>query len=158
MKIVRRIIRHLTEIGVWRSVRTLVLLRQNRRSLQKNGFTATVEAMNLGDVFGHPTTSSTKDDIDEAAKTVRAAHAIGRRINATCLPQSLTACAMLRRDGVESRIRVGVARPSPDEPVSAHAWIEIGGTCIGENPLGTYHPFDGEQMNQAIRALTKERP
>lgn len=45
-------------------------------------------------------------------------------INAACLPRALAAYAMLRRRGILSRLRLGVARDG--ESVSAHAWVEVG--------------------------------
>ena len=49
-----------------------------------------------------------------------------------CLAQSLTLWAWLRRDGIGSRLRIGVSRDSAG--IAAHAWLEIDGHAINERP------------------------
>jgi Transglutaminase-like superfamily len=48
----------------------------------------------------------------------------------TCLPRACAAHVMLARRGMESRLRIGVAR-TLQGGVTAHAWIEAGGIQIG---------------------------
>jgi hypothetical protein len=48
----------------------------------------------------------------------------------TCLPRSLALKALLRRQGVEADLRIGVRRD--DGRLLAHAWIEQAGAPIGE--------------------------
>jgi hypothetical protein len=52
-------------------------------------------------------------------------------LTVTCLPQSLTTHAVLRTLGYESRIVIGGTNPSE---FSAHAWVEVGGTVVGDPP------------------------
>ncbi|HEX6292767.1 MAG TPA: lasso peptide biosynthesis B2 protein [Herpetosiphonaceae bacterium] len=49
---------------------------------------------------------------------------------ASCLPQALTAQALLRRQGYPAQVRIGVARA--DGRLEAHAWAE----CAGEIVIG----------------------
>jgi hypothetical protein len=53
--------------------------------------------------------------------------------SATCLAHALAADAMLRRRGVASQLRFGIAvRPAADAAIAAHAWVECdGGLTIG---------------------------
>ncbi len=51
-------------------------------------------------------------------------------VHATCLRRSLASWWILRRDGIEAVLRVGV-EPG-DEGLKAHAWIEVMGEPIGE--------------------------
>jgi Transglutaminase-like superfamily len=49
---------------------------------------------------------------------------------ATCLPQSILLWSLMRHEGVEAAIRVGVRKA--DDRVTAHAWVESGGIAINE--------------------------
>ncbi|MBV9790605.1 MAG: lasso peptide biosynthesis B2 protein [Chloroflexi bacterium] len=48
---------------------------------------------------------------------------------ATCLPQALTALALLRRNGHAADLRIGVARDERGR-LQAHAWVESGGQIV----------------------------
>ena len=50
----------------------------------------------------------------------------------TCLAQSLALWAWLRRDGVESRVRIGIRRVHGQ--IEAHAWVEVEGHTINQPP------------------------
>lgn len=47
---------------------------------------------------------------------------------ALCLEQSLTLHALLRRAGVDSRLRLGVQ----PHPFAAHAWVEVAGEPVND--------------------------
>ena len=49
---------------------------------------------------------------------------------ATCLPSSLTLWWVLRRQGVESELRIGVYKS--EKGIAAHAWVEQSGTAIND--------------------------
>ena len=76
-----------------------------------------------------PDESRSRADVEHLARriTMAAAFFPGR---ARCLEQSLVLYAMLRRDGVAARLRLGV-RPHPFE---AHAWVEYAGEPVLEDP------------------------
>jgi len=58
-----------------------------------------------------------------------AVEAAGRRIpGATCLAKALAARVMLGRRGLESRLKLGVAREG--EGITAHAWVEHAGRVV----------------------------
>ena len=49
---------------------------------------------------------------------------------ATCLPSSLTLWWVLRRQGLESELRIGVHKS--EKGIAAHAWVEQSGTAIND--------------------------
>ena len=64
----------------------------------------------------------------------RAVRAVGARrpTRFACLPRSITTWVMLRRRGISADVRVGVSGTSAD--FASHAWVELGGRPIGEDP------------------------
>jgi transglutaminase-like putative cysteine protease len=56
---------------------------------------------------------------------------------ALCLEQSLTLVSLLRRAGIDARLRFGVQ----PYPFAAHAWVEYKGSPLGER---------GERLNRFI--------
>ena len=63
---------------------------------------------------------------------------------ATCLPRSLTLWWILRRQGVEAELRLGVR--SDGESIVAHAWVVCHGTVIGETEHDQFVPFEVEAL------------
>jgi hypothetical protein len=61
--------------------------------------------------------------VDRAARTLP---------GSACLAQALTAELLLRGDGYEARLSLGVAPGAPTErlPLDAHAWLESGGVVV----------------------------
>jgi transglutaminase superfamily protein len=58
-----------------------------------------------------------------------------------CLPQALVAHALLRREGLASRVWLGLAR-RVDGDIEGHAWVEIDGwTVIGGRDVDRYRPI-----------------
>ena len=63
-------------------------------------------------------------------------------LTSTCLPRSLTLWWLLRREGLEARLRLGARKHG--ERFQAHAWVEHGGVPIGEGDAdrdGAYSPL-----------------
>lgn len=56
----------------------------------------------------------------------------------TCLPRALALQALLRRNGIQAELRIGVRREAGD--LQAHAWIEAAGSPVGE-PSPSYLPL-----------------
>jgi transglutaminase superfamily protein len=68
---------------------------------------------------------------------------------ATCLTQALAAQLLLSRRGVESRLRIGVAR-TPAGRLRAHAWLESDGVVVlGGAGMETYTPLTAGGINAA---------
>jgi hypothetical protein len=61
----------------------------------------------------------------------------------TCLARSLLLQFMLRRDGVDCQLMIGVRMLG--DRFDAHAWIECSGVPISDEPgnVSRYSPFDG---------------
>jgi len=59
---------------------------------------------------------------------------------ANCLERSLALAFELRRSGIESQLRIGV---SSGNGFQAHAWIEMDGVVLNDNPFVAreYKPF-----------------
>lgn len=71
--------------------------------------------------------------------------AVAQRVvpRATCLPQALTAEALLTRCGHPAEVRIGVVKTDQGRLI-AHAWVESGGrVVVGElhEGLGRYTPL-----------------
>lgn len=68
---------------------------------------------------------------DQASRMVNAAARLvfGRE---ACLERSIMLWSLLRRRGIESELKIGVA--TEDSGMRAHAWVEIDGEPINEKP------------------------
>jgi hypothetical protein len=65
-----------------------------------------------------------EESLPEAQRTARMVDAAAHRVpyDATCLRRSLVLWWLLRRHGIDSRLRIGVRREK--EGIVAHAWVE----------------------------------
>jgi hypothetical protein len=79
----------------------------------------------------------------EIRGTVDAIRIASRRValRPTCLAQSVVLWALLRRQGIDSAIVIGVRKG--DVPLDAHAWVEREGTPLNEAPeiVATFLPL-----------------
>ena len=77
---------------------------------------------------------STADPLPEARRTAVLVNAAARRglYDATCLRRSLLLWWLLRRQGIDSRLRIG-ARLDGDN-FSAHAWVEFQDNVLNDSP------------------------
>lgn len=75
----------------------------------------------------------------ERATSIRDVEPICRAINLAsiwywkpvlCLQRSFVAVRMLRREGVDARLAIGAQRL----PFRAHAWVEVNGTVVNDDP------------------------
>jgi hypothetical protein len=60
----------------------------------------------------------------------------------TCLPRALALHALLRRNGIQADLRIGVRREAGS--LQAHAWVEHAGAPVGEpgEPSPSYVPLE----------------
>jgi hypothetical protein len=67
-------------------------------------------------------------------------------IGISCLPRSLALRNMLRNRGVAASVRIGVrAGDRPGGPrLDGHAWVEVGGKVVGDDPqhVARYAPYE----------------
>lgn len=103
-------------------LRSLVLLATVDMALRTIGF-ARVNRVALGIAA----TDTRTEDVGAVMRQVIRATAMypGR---ALCLEQSVAAMFLLRRRGVDARVRLGVQH----YPFAAHAWVEIDGVAVTE--------------------------
>ena len=65
-------------------------------------------------------------------------------VRAECLPRALLLWGMLRREGFDAALRIGVIRSG--DRLAAHAWVEHEGEPLGSDGgrAGLYAPFAGD--------------
>jgi hypothetical protein len=63
-------------------------------------------------------------------------------LDARCLHRALVLHRWLRRDGLPSELRVGVQKVNG--ALNAHAWVELGGAVVGDDPaaLAAFAPLE----------------
>ncbi|MEO7918525.1 MAG: lasso peptide biosynthesis B2 protein [Thermoanaerobaculia bacterium] len=78
-----------------------------------------------------------------AERIVEIVHGVARRIpGSRCLDRSLAAVLLLRREGFDARLVIGVRKPGLTS-VDAHAWVELDGVALRETySLETYAALD----------------
>lgn len=103
-------------------LRSLVLLATVDMALRTIGF-ARVNRVALGIAA---TDTRTEDVAAVMRQVIRATAMYPGR--ALCLEQSVAAMFLLRRRGVDARVRLGVQH----YPFTAHAWVEIDGVAVTE--------------------------
>ena len=83
-----------------------------------------------------------------AATTAQLVGIAARRgpLRVTCLPRSLTLWRMLRNQGIDAELRIGVRRVAG--LLDAHAWVEHGGLPLNDasNVAEKYAAFDGSAV------------
>jgi len=77
-------------------------------------------------------TPSANGAIEQAQRTARMVSIAARRglCHANCLPRSLVLWVLLRRQAIESDLRIGVRKENGK--FEAHAWIEIHGAALND--------------------------
>ena len=100
-----------------------------------------------------PRSDRRNGDPDRPLEVARMIEIAGRRgiVRATCVPQALLTWGILRREGFEVSIRIGVRRDG--ELLRAHAWVEHRGepleaVAIGE---GGFAPLDHDFATSGSR-------
>jgi len=80
-------------------------------------------------------------------------------LRALCLERSLALWWLARRRGADAALRIGVRRTGGG--IEAHAWVEVGGVVVGDEPdvASRYLPFDGDvsAILAAIRGPRRRR-
>lgn len=88
--------------------------------------------------------------LDRAREAARVAHGVARRVlpRATCVPRSLVLWALLRRMGIDARIRFGARKAG--KGIEAHAWVEVEGEPLAEGARlrSCYSALDGPQARR----------
>ncbi len=129
-------------------LRAAILLPVISLSLKMCGFRATQES--LLRFLAHPRLVPQGDPtgprlaFERTRLTARMVNAAGRHAwpGSTCLEKSLVLWWLLRRQGIESELRIGARKL--DGKFEAHAWVERESIAVNEPPEGHRHyaPFD----------------
>jgi hypothetical protein len=67
---------------------------------------------------------------------------------ANCLPRALILCRLLRRQGLQAELRLGVGKPEGE--FAAHAWVEHDGVVLAEAepPARRFTSFDPSSLER----------
>ena len=112
-------------------LRALLLLPLVSLSLRLRGFRSTQSL--LENSLSHAVAERHADLAKkQAAWTARMVHAADRHgfVHPTCLAKSLTLWWLLGRQGITSRLRIGIRKEK--EKLEAHAWVEREGAALNE--------------------------
>jgi hypothetical protein len=115
-----------------------VLLPLVALSLRWRGFRATQAALErfLPKANPEPDAALANKDAAVTAHMVNAADRHGL-VHPSCLAKSLTLWWLLARQGIPSRLRIGIRKEK--ERFEAHAWVERDGTALNEPDEHHHH-------------------
>jgi hypothetical protein len=125
-------------------LRALILPLLVTTSLKTIGFRRTQAWLALKTDGAFPASAErTRAEVWRTADLVRAARK-WHIVRSTCLSYSLVLWRLLRGQGIDSDVRIGVRRGTSGE-VEAHAWIEWNGEVLNDcaDVAAHYVPFSG---------------
>jgi hypothetical protein len=94
------------------------------------------------------------NDWAKAANTARLVEMAARLTRSSCLPRSLITWRLVRRQGLDCELRIGVRKRG--DRIQAHAWVEMDGRSLGrEEP--SFVPFEPDMMSHESRLATSPR-
>lgn len=107
-------------------------------SLRWNGFRATQET--LQKLLSPRSEQDSAVPTNNVARTAHMVHAADRYglIHPSCLAKSLTLWWLLGRQGISSRVRIGIRKENGK--LEAHAWVEREGIALNE-PEERHHHY-----------------
>src|SRR5712692_824561 len=116
----------------------IVLLPLVALSLRWRGFGATQAALKRFLSIAHPENDPdlVSKDATVTAHMVNAADRHGL-VHPSCLAKSLTLWWLLERQGISSRLRIGIRKER--DKFEAHAWVESDGTALNEPDEHHHH-------------------
>ncbi len=135
-------------------LRAVVLLPLVALSLRWRGFGATQAALQrfLSKANPEPDAVFASKDAAVTARIVNAADRHGF-VHPSCLAKSLTLWWLLGRQGILSRLRIGIRKEK--EKFEAHAWVECDGVALNE-PDEHHHHYAA--FDAAFSSLPPEGP
>ena len=133
-------------------LRSLVMLPLVGLSLRFRGFDATRSTLRKSLTYteGQAGSGSHDKHIALTAHMVNAADRHGL-FHPSCLVKSLTLWWLLGRQGISSRLRIGVRKEGGN--LEAHAWVEREGTALNE-PEERHHHYAA--FDSALASLSEE--
>ena len=101
-------------------------------SLKWKGLRATTSWLNRVGSTAVPLPADVQSEVARSAARLVMAAARRHPIPTACLAQSVTLWFLLLREGVDSKVRIGVVKT--DGEFSAHAWLEAAGQVLLNGP------------------------
>jgi hypothetical protein len=135
-------------------LRAVVLLPLVTLSLRWRGFQSTQTSLQLllSDAQREHDPVFVNKDAAMTAQMVNAADRHGL-VHPSCLAKSLTLWWLLERQGISSRLRIGIRKEK--EKLEAHAWVERDGAALNE-PEERHHHYAA--FDAAFSSLPPEGP
>jgi hypothetical protein len=135
-------------------LRAVVLLPLVALSLRWRGFQSTQTSLQLllSDAPREHDHVFVNKDAAMTAQMVNAADRHGL-VHPSCLAKSLTLWWLLERQGISSRLRIGIRKGK--EKLEAHAWVERDGAALNE-PEERHHHYAA--FDAAFSSLPPEGP
>jgi hypothetical protein len=135
-------------------LRAIVLLPLVALSLRWRGFGATQSTLERFLSKANPERDAAQASKD-AAMTAHMVNAADRQgvVHPSCLAKSLTLWWLLGRQGISSRLRIGIRIEK--EKFEAHAWVECDGAALNE-PDEHHHHYAA--FDAAFSSLPPEEP
>jgi Transglutaminase-like superfamily len=119
--------------------RAIVVLPLISASLRFSGFKKTQESLQRRLAGWAPAPANPAEitgRVEMICRMVRAATHYGKP-GATCLEQSLALWYLLGRQGISSKLRIGVRKH--EQQFEAHAWVEYAGTPLNQAEEAHHH-------------------
>lgn len=139
-----RISRYLQHSRSDRSVllRLALLLPLADVLIRSLGFRRSLAIAHRCSTWPHSRLAADANTLGEAQRWAELARRVGHRHlwSTRCLPQALALVWMLRRQGLDPCVRIGIARRLSEGP--AHAWVELDGIAL--DPLAASHSTFGD--------------
>jgi hypothetical protein len=133
-------------------LRAMVVLPFIALSLRCRGFRATQAALQIS----LPNVDQKCDSALVSKQAALAAHMVNAAdrhglVHPSCLAKSLTLWWLLKRQGIDSHLRIGIRKE--DDKFEAHAWVERDGAALNE-PDEHHHHYAA--FDAALSALPPE--
>ena len=138
----------------WTLARLIFLLPATALTLRLASFKR-CQSVLAGFVRARPAEGQKNDDetIQKARSVARLVRLAARRnlFRINCLPQALILWWLLKRQGIESELRIGVRKGAA--PFEAHAWVEVNGVALNEaaDLHERFQPFEGAVLPAQIK-------
>jgi hypothetical protein len=147
--------------GVADVVRSATELARLKRLLRTQGLRGAIPDREYADLFGADTHEQVSSEFavlmlltvppEVARRETRIVRIAGKRVGATCLPQSIVLARRLKQRGFRPFVRIGIAE-LPLQGMSAHAWVEVAGEPVGED-ASMFMAFASEEFARALGNL-----
>lgn len=97
----------------------------------------------------HPSTRASGRDVGDILRCARTLVRYGARFDRKCFVRTFIVVSLLRRDGLDARMNVGLVGCETGRDISGHCWTTVDGVPIGEptDPVSDYPHAMGAAPN-----------